>query len=51
MKQLVLKGIASLLDQREDRPRRRLQAPILASANSGSLDLDNGKIYELIDLP
>lgn len=51
VKQLVLKGIDAVLNERGDRPRKRLKTPIINKGKPGSLYLDNEKIYELIGFP
>jgi len=51
VKQLVMKGVDTVLSEGGDRPRRRLKVPILNKGKPGSLKLDNEKIYDLIGFP
>lgn len=51
VKQLVLRGIDSVLSERGDRPRKRLKYPIVNKGTPGNLDIDNKRIYELIGFP
>lgn len=51
IRQLVLRGVGTLLNERIDRPRKRLKVPIMNSGEPGSLKLDNEMIYDLIGFP
>lgn len=51
VKYLVLKGVDTILNERAERPRRRLKLPIMNVGKPGSLKLDNEKIYDLIGFP
>lgn len=51
VKYLVLKGVDTILNERAERPRRRLKLPIVNVGKPGSLKLDNEKIYDLIGFP
>jgi hypothetical protein len=51
VKQLVMKGVDTVLGERGGSPRRRLSVPIINKGKPGSLKLDNEKIYDLIGFP
>jgi hypothetical protein len=52
LRQMVLDGLTLVLEKRASRaPRKRLKLPLIQSARPGTLDIDNEKIYEIIDFP
>ncbi|MGB6745250.1 MAG: hypothetical protein WBE38_16505 [Terracidiphilus sp.] len=52
VRQMVLDGLALLIEKRNGRPRRkRLDLPLIRSTRTDVLDIDNEKIYEIIDFP
>jgi hypothetical protein len=48
---LIVQSIRSALAKKPSRPRRLVKPPTIESDRPGTLDLDNAKIYELIDFP
>jgi len=48
---LIIRSIRGTLKKGTSRTGRRLELPVIDSDRPGSLDLDNAKIYELIDFP
>jgi hypothetical protein len=52
LKQMVLDGLNLVLEKRASRaPVKRLKLPLIRSTRPGTLDIDNEKIYEIIDFP
>jgi plasmid stability protein len=51
VKDLVLRGVESILRDPAKKSVRRLQLPIFNAGEPGSLELDNEKIYDLIGFP
>ena len=52
VKQMVLDGLTLVLQRRSDRPKKKkLDLPLIRSTRTDVLDIDNEKIYELIDFP
>lgn len=51
-RQLVLEALNLLMLQKQTSPpSKRLQLPLIRSAEPGTLKIDNEKIYEIIDFP
>jgi hypothetical protein len=48
---LMVQSIQSAPEKKTANRRRRRKPPIIESDRSGTLHLDNAKIYELIDFP
>lgn len=51
IREIALRGIQRELEETAAKPKPRLSAPILKSHAPGSIQIDNEKIYEIIDLP
>ena len=51
VKALVLRGVESVLSGDGPVSLPRLQLPLIAGGVPGSLNLDNDRIYDLIDFP
>ncbi|MFP5209505.1 MAG: hypothetical protein ACLGRW_09465 [Acidobacteriota bacterium] len=52
VRQLVLDGLDLLMLQRNSQPpASRLKLPLVRSARTDTLEIDNEKIYEIIDFP
>jgi hypothetical protein len=51
VKELMLRGVDVVLEDRPPRASRRLKLPLIRSGKPGSLKLDNEKIYDLIGFP
>ncbi|HEX4031407.1 MAG TPA: hypothetical protein VHX20_13640 [Terracidiphilus sp.] len=52
VKRMVLEGLALLVAKRNSNPpRKRLDLPLIRSTRTDLLDIDNEKIYEIIDFP
>lgn len=52
VRQLVLDGLDLLMLQRNSQPpANRLKLPLVRSARTDTLEIDNEKIYEIIDFP
>ncbi len=52
VRQMVLDGLSLLLQMRKNRPvGKKLDLPLIRSTRGEVLDIDNEKIYELIDFP
>ncbi len=50
-KELILRGIESILKEGPRKPRRTLKLPLIRSKQPGTLDIDNAKIFKLIPFP
>jgi len=50
-RELILRGVETVLKEKKRKPRKRVKLPILRSKRPGSLELDNAKIYETISFP
>jgi len=51
VKELILRGVEVELRPRSKKRIRRVTFPLIPSKKSGTLDIDNAKIYELISFP
>ena len=52
VKQMVLDGLTLVLEKRSNRHKKmKLDLPLIRSTRTDILDIDNEKIYELIDFP
>ncbi len=51
IKELVLRGVETILSEDVAPPRRRLKLPLIDSDQPGSLKIDNQQIYDLIGFP
>ncbi|MGA7693441.1 MAG: hypothetical protein WCA76_00360 [Candidatus Sulfotelmatobacter sp.] len=51
VKELILRSVEEELKGRRSRANRRVSLPIVRSKRSGSLKLDNAKIFEIIPFP
>lgn len=52
VRQMILDGLNLLVvRQGAERPRKRMDLPLIRSTRADLLDLDNEKIYDLIDFP
>jgi hypothetical protein len=52
LKKLVQDGLLLLLERRATRAQsKRLPLPLIRSTRTDKLDIDNEKIYEIIDFP
>ncbi|HMD31839.1 MAG TPA: hypothetical protein VKG84_08000 [Candidatus Acidoferrales bacterium] len=51
VKTLVLRSLKNKLGGQPRKRRRRIKLPFIRSKEPGTLQLDNAKIYELIDFP
>lgn len=51
VRQLVLHGIQSAINEPRPSPTRRLARPILASRKPGSIRLTSEQVYDLIGFP
>lgn len=51
VKQLLLRGVESVLREPITKSVKRLRVPILNGGEPGSLKLDNEQIYDLISFP
>ena len=52
VRQLVLDGLDLLMLQRNSQPpASRLKLPLIRSSRTDTLEIDNEKIYEIIDFP
>ena len=52
VRQLVLDGLDLLMLQRNSQPpASRLKLPLVRSARTDTLEIDNEKIYDIIDFP
>lgn len=50
-KELILRGAKSVLKGSLRKARKRVKLPIIRSKQSGTLSLDNDKIFEIIPFP
>ncbi len=50
-KELILRGVESVLKERRRKSRRRIKLPLVRSKRPGTLQLDNAKIFEIISFP
>jgi hypothetical protein len=50
-KELILRGVQEVLKESRRKSRRRIKLPIIRSKQPGTLELDNGKIFEIISFP
>jgi hypothetical protein len=48
--ELIVRALETFLTTRSPKPRR-VKLPIVRSKRPGTLDLDNEKIFEIIDFP
>ena len=51
VKELILRGVQVELRARSKKRSRRVVSPLVPSKVPGTLDIDNGKIFELIPFP
>jgi hypothetical protein len=55
VKELILRGVEGELrpavKSSREKPKKRMRIPILKSKEPGTLDLDNERIFDLIDFP
>ncbi len=51
VKELILRGVESVLKERRRKSRRRIKLPLVRSKRPGTLQLDNAKIFEIISFP
>jgi hypothetical protein len=50
-KDLILRGVSQILKERRRKTRKKVRLPLIKSRAPGTLDLDNGKIFEIIPFP
>ncbi len=51
VKELILRGVESKLQEDKAKQGRRITVPIVRSKRPGSVRLDNAKIFEIIPFP
>ncbi len=50
-KELILRGVKSILKERRRKSRGRVKLPLIRSRQPGTLKLDNDIIFEIISFP
>jgi hypothetical protein len=50
-KELILRGVQEVLKESRRKSRKRIKLPIIRSKQPGTLELDNGKVFEIISFP
>lgn len=51
VKNLILRGVEAELQVARSNGKKRVSLPLVKSRNPGTLELDNGKIFEIIPFP